>query len=387
MNPNFDDVIETVSPMTSTKTILGRPRYVGRDKIAVLKEEKNLILVGTNPARRDFFTDYLNQICRRRESAAVICVQPPHPETIQEFEAEGYIVRTINFDDPSRSASWNFTNEISDTSAPEFEKKVKTIINTILFNTGDSGNLPYLETEKSILFSLLTNGKRVSFPSICRELAQQEHHIQDDDSIKEAVRRMLDMFRDVLTPEMDQILSGDDIRLSDALVNPCLYTVQVSPQRPTSNAIAMLLATMLREEVEKNRNVHMNFVFEDYSSCGRLLDPAWFFEQKNATSFIAADSIVDVLYQFGKSGNSKKILESFDCLISVGVPGVDSMRRPEYARDRSVMQFLESVFGKGIMAYRTFFFFGSDAVLLWYKNRGQVVLSPYQTKQKSAESM
>ena len=149
----------------------------------------------------------------------------------------------------------------------------------------------------------------------------------------------------------------------------------------------MLLATMLREEVEKNRNVHMNFVFEDYSSCGRLLDPAWFFEQKNATSFIAADSIVDVLYQFGKSGNSKKILESFDCLISVGVPGVDSMRRPEYARDRSVMQFLESVFGKGIMAYRTFFFFGSDAVLLWYKNRGQVVLSPYQTKQKSAESM
>ena len=56
-------------------------------------------------------------------------------------------------------------------------------------------------------------------------------------------------------------------------------------------------------------------------------------------------------------------------------------------RDRSVMQFLESVFGKGIMAYRTFFFFGSDAVLLWYKNRGQVVLSPYQTKQKSAESM
>ena len=387
MNPNFDDVIETVSPMTSTKTILGRPRYVGHDKIAVLKEEKSLILVGTNPARRDFFTDYLNQICRRRESAAVICVQPPHSETIQEFEAAGYIVRTINFDDPSRSASWNFTNEISDTSAPEFEKKVKTIINTILFNTGDSGNLPYLETEKSILSSLLTNGKRVSFPSICRELAQQEHHIQDDDSIKEAVRRMQDMFRDVLTPEMDQILSGDDIRLSDALVNPCLYTVQVSPQRPTSNAIAMLLATMLREEVEKNRNVHMNFVFEDYSSCGRLLDPAWFFEQKNATSFIAADSIVDVLYQFGKSGNSKKILESFDCLISVGVPGVDSMRRPEYARDRSVMQFLESVFGKGIMAYRTFFFFGSDAVLLWYKNRGQVVLSPYQTKQKSAESM
>ena len=387
MNPNFDDVIETVSPMTSTKTILGRPRYVGRDKIAVLKEEKSLILVGTNPARRDFLTDYLNQICRRRESAAVICVQPPHSETIQEFEAEGYIVRTINFDDPSRSASWNFTNEISDTSAPEFEKKVKTIINTILFNTGDSGNLPYLETEKSILSSLLTNGKRVSFPSICRELAQREHHIQDDDSIKEAVRRMQDMFRDVLTPEMDQILSGDDIRLSDALVNPCLYTVQVSPQRPTSNAIAMLLATMLREEVEKNRNVHMNFVFEDYSSCGRLLDPAWFFEQKNANSFIAADSIVDVLYQFGKSGNSKKILESFDCLISVGVPGVDSMRRPEYARDRSVMQFLESVFGKGIMAYRTFFFFGSDAVLLWYKNRGQVVLSPYQTKQKSAESM
>ena len=387
MNPNFDDVIETVSPMTSTKTILGRPRYVGHDKIAVLKEEKSLILVGTNPARRDFLTDYLNQICRRRESAAVICVQPPYPETIQEFEAEGYIVRTINFDDPSRSASWNFTNEISDTSAPEFEKKVKTIINTILFNTGDSGNLPYLETEKSILSSLLTNGKRVSFPSICRELAQQEHHIQDDDSIKEAVRRMLDMFRDVLAPEMDQILSGEDIRLSDALVNPCLYTVQVSPQRPTSNAIAMLLATMLREEVEKNRNVHMNFVFEDYPSCGRLLDPAWFFEQKNATSFIAADSIVDVLYQFGKSGNSKKILESFDCLISVGVPGVDSMRRPEYARDRSVMQFLESVFGKGIMAYRTFFFFGSDAVLLWYKNRGQVVLSPYQTKQKSAESM
>ena len=87
MNPNFDDVIETVSPMTSTKTILGRPRYVGRDKIAVLKEEKSLILVGTNPARRDFLTDYLNQICRRRESAAVICVQPPHPETIQEFEA------------------------------------------------------------------------------------------------------------------------------------------------------------------------------------------------------------------------------------------------------------------------------------------------------------